>query len=116
MFLDVDGSGEPDSSNPSTVTDSNGDFTFSNLAAGNYTVDQVINIVCSATDALSGIDTKTCPGASGPAYLYPLGTTTLEANATDKAGNSSSGSTSFTVSVNFCATDDTLLLAVRVKL
>ncbi len=42
VFLDVDGTGVPDSSNPSTKTDSNGDFTFSNLPAGKYTVDEVI--------------------------------------------------------------------------
>jgi cyclophilin family peptidyl-prolyl cis-trans isomerase len=42
VFLDVDGTGKPDSNNPSTTTDSNGDFTFNGLAAGTYPVDEVI--------------------------------------------------------------------------
>lgn len=38
VFLDVDGSGAPDSSNPSTTTDAGGNFSFTSLAPGNYTV------------------------------------------------------------------------------
>jgi cyclophilin family peptidyl-prolyl cis-trans isomerase len=41
VFLNNDGSGAPDASNPSTVTDSNGNYSFSDLAAGSYTVDVV---------------------------------------------------------------------------
>ncbi|HEV3344302.1 MAG TPA: SdrD B-like domain-containing protein, partial [Pirellulales bacterium] len=42
VFLNIDGTGVPDKSNPSATTDSNGAFKFSALAAGNYTVDEVI--------------------------------------------------------------------------
>jgi cyclophilin family peptidyl-prolyl cis-trans isomerase len=42
VFLNIDGKGVPDSSNPSTTTDANGVFTFSNLPAGTYTVEEVI--------------------------------------------------------------------------
>ncbi len=66
---------------------------------GTYTVDQTVAITCSATDAGTGIATSNCPGASGPAYLFGVGTTTLNASATDKAGNSASASTQFTVQV-----------------
>lgn len=67
--------------------------------AGSYTVDQSVAITCSATDALSGIASEDCPGASGDAYTFGVGTTTLNATVLDLAGNSSALSTSFTVSV-----------------
>lgn len=38
VFLDLDGTGVPDSTNPSTTTDANGDFSFTGLAPGTYTV------------------------------------------------------------------------------
>jgi len=67
--------------------------------AGSYTVDQTIAITCSASDAMSGIASSTCPGASGDAYTFPLGTSTLSASAMDYAGLTSTASTQFTVSV-----------------
>jgi hypothetical protein len=67
--------------------------------AGSYTVDQTVAITCSATDAMSGIATSSCPGASGDAYRFGVGTTALTASATDKAGNPGGASTQFTVSV-----------------
>lgn len=66
---------------------------------GTYTVDQQVNITCSATDAMSGIASSNCPGASGPAYSFGVGTQTLSASASDNAGNGSSASTQFTVQV-----------------
>lgn len=42
VFLDKDGSGQPDSNNPSTTTDANGNFTFSGIAAGSYTVKEML--------------------------------------------------------------------------
>jgi hypothetical protein len=72
--------------------------------AGTYTVDQMILITCSATDALSGLATSTCPSvASGTAASFvgatPATTTTMIATATDNAGNGRSAPTSFTVTV-----------------
>ena len=57
--------------------------------SGSYTVDQTVAITCTATDALSRVDPAhtTCPGASGPAYAFAVGTHTLSATATDRAGN-----------------------------
>ncbi len=77
-------------------------ITFSGNA-GSYRVDQTIAITCAASDALSGVNTAatTCPGASGPAYTFPLGTTTRNASAKDNAGNTSTKSTSFIVSVTY---------------
>ena len=68
--------------------------------AGSYTVDQTVAIVCQPADALSGLASNTCAGASGPAYTFALGANTLSATATDLAGNVGTGSTTFTVSVS----------------
>ena len=77
--------------------------------AGAYSVDQMVAITCTATDGLSLIDAAhtTCPGASGPAYIFTLGINTLTATATDKAGNVATASATFAV-----AADETSLCAL----
>ncbi len=67
--------------------------------AGTYTVDQMVNITCAATDALSGVASSTCRTISGPAYTFNLGGNTFSASATDVAGNTGAASTSFTLQV-----------------
>lgn len=67
--------------------------------AGAYTVDQFVGITCSASDPTSGVASSSCPGASGAAYLFNIGSNALSASATDYAGNGASASASFTVSV-----------------
>jgi hypothetical protein len=69
--------------------------------AGTYTVDQDVSITCAASDATSGVDSSTCEDISGPAYSFGLGHHTFSASATDVAGNSGFGSTSFDVIVTF---------------
>jgi hypothetical protein len=66
---------------------------------GTYTVDQTIDITCSATDALSGIGSTTCADIHRPAYELPLGMNTFSATAVDVAGNSASASVTFSVEV-----------------
>jgi probable HAF family extracellular repeat protein len=66
---------------------------------GTYTADQTVNITCQATDALSGVATSTCKNITGPAYSFALGNNIFSASATDNAGNSGRGSTSFIVQV-----------------
>jgi hypothetical protein len=66
---------------------------------GTYTVDQSVDITCSATDAESGIASTTCHNIIGPAYQFNLGSNVYSATATDRAGNVGSGSTTFTVQV-----------------
>ncbi|HBA38326.1 MAG TPA: hypothetical protein DCZ05_00875 [Deltaproteobacteria bacterium] len=67
--------------------------------AGTYTVDQSVAITCAAADALSGVASDTCANINGPAYTFTLGTNSFSASATDLAGNTGNGSTSFTVQV-----------------
>lgn len=66
---------------------------------GAYEVDDTIAINCAAQDAVSGLATNTCVDLSTPAYRYPLGSHTLSATATDRAGHSTRASTTFTVTV-----------------
>ncbi len=68
---------------------------------GTYSVAQSVAIACNATDALSGVASDTCTNVSGPAWSFGLGSHTFSATATDKAGNVGSGSTSFTVTVDY---------------
>jgi hypothetical protein len=69
--------------------------------AGSYGVDATVDIACSASDALSGIDAAAthCESISGPAYAFALGTNTFSAAAADVAGNTASATTSFEVRV-----------------
>jgi hypothetical protein len=68
--------------------------------AGTYTLDQTVNITCTAMDAL-GVASTTCQDIAGPAYGFNAGVNTFSATATDNAGNVGSGSTSFTVVVTY---------------
>ena len=67
--------------------------------ASTYTVDQVVTVTCSASDALSGLDQRltACPNLSEPAYALGLGTHTLSGTAVDMAGNVAGASVTFTV-------------------
>jgi hypothetical protein len=69
--------------------------------AGTYTIDQSVAITCAANDSLSGLASNTCANINGPAYTFTLGTNSFSASATDLAGNTGSGSTSFTVVVTY---------------
>ena len=67
--------------------------------AGVYTVDQMVDIICTAADNLSGVASTTCANIVGQAFTFGLGAHTFSASATDFAGNTGTGSTTFTVSV-----------------
>ena len=66
-----------------------------------YTVDQSVVITCTAADPApsSGISSSTCSNITGAAYSFGLGNHTYTATAVDNAGNSSSATTSFAVTV-----------------
>jgi probable HAF family extracellular repeat protein len=71
--------------------------------AATYTVDEHVSIACAATDTESGIASNTSAPIDGDAYVFGLGPHTFSATATDKAGNSASASTSFSVNVTFAS-------------
>ncbi len=65
-----------------------------------YSLLAPVAITCNASDALSGIASSMCPSASGAAWTFGAGSHTLSASATDVAGNSSTASTTFAVTVS----------------
>ena len=69
--------------------------------ASSYTIDQSVNITCTASDPTpgSGLASNTCANVTGPAYTFAVGANTFSADATDKAGNQGHTSVSFTVHV-----------------
>src|SRR5687768_13028697 len=66
---------------------------------GVFLVDERIVITCTAADEGSGVASHTCVDLVGDAYAFGPGEHVFSATATDNAGNSGSGSTSFTVRV-----------------
>lgn len=90
--------------------DETGDTTAPSITfsgnAGSYSILAQVNITCVATDVGSGIATSTCPSVNAPAYTFSLGSNTLNASATDNAGNTSVAIELFTVtasSADVCA-------------
>jgi hypothetical protein len=72
------------------------------MFAGNersYGILDSVAISCTAADALSGVASPTCTGSNGAGWSFGAGAHTLTAQATDKAGNIGSASTTFTVTV-----------------
>ncbi|HUP90547.1 MAG TPA: hypothetical protein VM100_14405, partial [Longimicrobiales bacterium] len=68
--------------------------------AGSYSIDQNVAIACTSSDNLSGVATSSCASVNGAAYTFSLGANSFSASATDHAGNTGNGSTSFTVTVS----------------
>jgi hypothetical protein len=66
-----------------------------------YTVDQTVNITCSATDVTSGVVSTTCKDIKGPAYSFKFGSNTFSATATDDAGNVGMASVTFMVRATY---------------
>lgn len=79
---------------------------------GAFTVDQRVNVTCTATDNLSGIAGAPCAAAllTKEAWELPLGTTTLSVSATDVADNTTTANATVTVSATF---DSLSALTVR---
>jgi hypothetical protein len=68
--------------------------------AGTYQIDEIVEIHCIASDALSGLATPSdCGSISGPAYTFPFGPSTYLRSATDRASNTTSASTTIRVAV-----------------
>lgn len=71
--------------------------------AGEYTVDQRVLVVCTATDTVSGVVYSSCGGplVDQPGYMLPLGTGTVTATAQDQAGHTTVTSATYTVQVTY---------------
>lgn len=67
--------------------------------AGRYTVDQQVDITCTATDALSGVASTTCTDLHAAAWELGEGPHDLSAQARDLAGNLGSAEARFEVVV-----------------
>lgn len=68
---------------------------------GTYMLDQTVEIRCVAEDGGSGVESDTCADATGPAYTFGAGTTTLSATAVDAVGNVGTAQAVFTVEVTY---------------
>jgi minor extracellular serine protease Vpr len=72
--------------------------------ARTYTVDEMVEVTCTATDTGSGVFSTTCGGApllQTEAWRLPLGPTTVSATATDYAGNMTNATATVTVAVTY---------------
>lgn len=65
--------------------------------AGTYRVRSRVAIRCSARDATSGIASVECPGVKRPGWRLRPGKNAVTGTATDRAGNTTTASTSFVV-------------------
>src|SRR5487761_1239359 len=65
VFVDVSGTGQPTSSDPPTTTDANGNFSFSGVAPGTYTVDEVLPSGQTLTTGAQTVTVSTTSTASG---------------------------------------------------
>jgi cyclophilin family peptidyl-prolyl cis-trans isomerase/protocatechuate 3,4-dioxygenase beta subunit len=59
VFLDIDGTHAPSANNPSTTTDGSGHYVFAGLAAGNYTVMEVLPANVTLTTASQSVAVST---------------------------------------------------------
>ena len=57
----------------------------------------MVTILCVASDAGSGLASTTCVDITGPASSFGVGSHTYSATAVDRAGNSATATTTFTV-------------------
>ena len=71
--------------------------------AASYTIDQTVNITCSATDVVSSVYGTPCgtPLVQAKAYTLLSGQNTVSVTAEDLAGNQTTVTRTFTVSVTF---------------
>lgn len=90
VFIDRDGTGVPDANNPSTVTDTSGNYTFTGLPAGTYTVREALPANASATtpaqtvtvaagETASGVDFGERPSIMGTVFQDMNGNKQLDA-------------------------------------
>ncbi|WP_186579653.1 rhamnogalacturonan lyase family protein [Aquibacillus kalidii] len=75
--------------------------TFSVDTGKTYTVADMVTITCEVTDELSGMDSSNCNVVDKPAYELGVGTHSVNKEYTDLAGNNTTKSLDYTVTVDF---------------
>lgn len=68
VFVNRDGTGVPDANNPSTTTNSSGNFTLTGLPAGTYTVQEVLPANASLTTPVQTVTVAPDETASGVVF------------------------------------------------
>ncbi|WP_373229470.1 OmpL47-type beta-barrel domain-containing protein [Cohnella sp.] len=76
-------------------------ISFSVADGAQIVVDQLLEISCEASDALSGIETSTCENIAKPAYELGLGAHVFSAEAADQAGHITNVSVTIQVGVDY---------------
>ena len=104
VFIDVDGSGTPDSHNPSAITDANGKYAISGAPAGTYPIREVLpngytlsKPVQSITVAADQTTTGVTLGEVAPSIV---GTVFTDANDNGKVDGGEGGVANRTVFIN----------------
>ncbi len=113
VFLDIDGSGVPNSTNISTTTDASGNYKFSGLTAGTYTVREVlpsgvtlstgthtITVAADQTATSVNFGETVAPGSTGSIY----GTVFNDVNVNGKLDAGEHGLAGRTVFLNIDGT------------
>ncbi|MBB6730915.1 discoidin domain-containing protein [Cohnella zeiphila] len=73
--------------------------------AGTYTIDQTVQITCTAADSASGLASDPCaaPLVNAPAYTLGIGSHTVNVQAADKAGNTTQQSADYQVKITLAS-------------
>jgi hypothetical protein len=69
------------------------------FGAREYLIDETIEVGCAIEDALSGVAESRCTASSGQAFLFELGSYSVEATARDQAGNTTETQAEYSVRV-----------------
>ena len=97
VFINRDGTGAPDANNPSTVTDSSGNYTFTGLPAGTYSISEVLpanaslttpsqTVTVAAGETASGVDFGDRPSITGTVYQDTNGNKQFDAGELSVSG------------------------------
>ena len=74
--------------------------------AGSFRVSWTVSFNCNVLDVTSGVASTDCTSVFGNAYDFNIGENVITSSATDNAGNTGSGSVSFTVFVDAAGMSD----------
>ena len=105
VFVNVDGTGKPDNTNPSTTTDANGNFTFRGVKAGTFTVDEVLPSGVTLTTPTQTVTVSASSTANGVIFGEAVpakitGTVFLDYNSNGRLDAGEAGIAGRTVFLN----------------